>query len=438
MSTTHQPERAWGIATLLFLFMAVNFADKIAVGLLAVPMMDELKLSPAQFGLIGSSFFWLFAVAGIAGGFAANRIATTGLLLVMGIVWSLLQIPMALSTSLMVLVGARILLGVAEGPAFPVAIHACYKWFPNDRRDVPAAWIAQGSTIGLLAAGILMPIITLHWGWRANFLVMGGATAVWVVVWKLLGREGQLDARGPAAEKERAQQRVPYSRMLREPTIVACFVLHFVAYWALALTLTWLPAFLQRGLGYDNVASGRLYALIVTLSVPVSLASTWLARRMLTRGIASRHARGTLSSILLVLAGAAFVAPMVVEVAHITRIVLIAVAVGFAPVIYALVPALLAEIVPVSQRGAILAIDNSIASVAGALAPLITGYLVQGMAGSAGYDRGFALCGVIMLAGAVAGALFIDPDKAKRSLGTGSHANAFSSTNAAARSPLGN
>jgi MFS family permease len=438
MGNTHPPARAWGIAVLLFLFMAVNFADKIAVGLLAVPMMDELKLSPSQFGLIGSSFFWLFAVAGVAGGFAANRVATTGLLLVMGIVWAFLQVPMALSTSLAVLIGARVLLGVAEGPAFPVAIHACYKWFPNDRRDVPAAFIAQGSTIGLLAAGILMPVITLHWGWRANFLAMGGATAVWVVVWKLLGREGALDAHTQLAQNGLAQQRVPYSRLLAEPTLLACFALHFVAYWGLALTLTWLPAFLQRGLGYGNVESGRLYALIVTLSVPISLLSTWLARRMLARGIASRHARGTLSSILLVCAGAAFIAPLFFEMTHVTRIVLIAFAVGMAPVIYALVPAMLAEIVPPAQRGAILAIDNSIASIAGALAPLVTGFLVQGMSGSRGYDIGFAVCGAMMLVGAVAGAMFVDPARAKDSLGLARAADTFSSASDDARTPLGN
>ncbi|WP_109478704.1 MFS transporter [Paraburkholderia sp. C35] len=438
MSNTHPPRRAWGIATLLFLFMAVNFADKIAVGLLAVPMMDELKLSPAQFGLIGSSFFWLFAVAGIVGGFTANRVATTGLLLAMGVVWSLLQVPMALSSSLIILIAARILLGVAEGPAFPVAIHACYKWFPDNRRDMPAALIAQGSTIGLLAAGMLMPLITLHWGWRANFLVMGAATAIWVVIWKLLGREGRLDAHAATAASALPQPRISYARLLREPTIVACFVLHFVAYWALALTLTWLPAFLQRALGYGNVESGRLYALIVALSVPVSMGSTWLARRMLAHGVSSRHARGTLSSILLVLAGAAFVAPIVFDVTHVTRIVLIAVAVGMAPVIYALVPSVLAEIVPAAQRGAILAIDNSIASIAGALAPLITGFLVQGMTGNTGYDVGFALGGGIMLVGAMAGVLFVDPEKARHSLGLAATAGRVGSASADSRSPVGN
>ena len=64
------PERplkgAWGITALLFFFMLINFADKVVVGLAAQPIMADLKLSPEQFGLLGSSFFFLFAISGVA------------------------------------------------------------------------------------------------------------------------------------------------------------------------------------------------------------------------------------------------------------------------------------------------------------------------------------------------------------------------------------
>ena len=60
---------AWGMTALLLLFMLINFADKVVVGLAAQPIMAELKLSPEQFGLLGSSFFFLFAISGIVVGF---------------------------------------------------------------------------------------------------------------------------------------------------------------------------------------------------------------------------------------------------------------------------------------------------------------------------------------------------------------------------------
>ena len=50
MSAQPTPKGAWKITFLLFLFMLVNFADKIVVGLAGVPIMTELKLEPEQFG----------------------------------------------------------------------------------------------------------------------------------------------------------------------------------------------------------------------------------------------------------------------------------------------------------------------------------------------------------------------------------------------------
>ena len=51
---------AWTVVILLVLFMLINFADKVVLALVAIPVMDEFSLTPTQFGLLGSSFFLLF------------------------------------------------------------------------------------------------------------------------------------------------------------------------------------------------------------------------------------------------------------------------------------------------------------------------------------------------------------------------------------------
>src|SRR6185312_10612989 len=117
------PKGAWTITFLLFLFMLVNFADKIVVGLAAVPIMKELNLEPAQFGLLGSSFFFLYSVAAIVVGFIVNRVATRWVLLVLALIWALAQFPMVGTVSLTMLMICRIILGAGEGPAGAVAIH---------------------------------------------------------------------------------------------------------------------------------------------------------------------------------------------------------------------------------------------------------------------------------------------------------------------------
>src|SRR5262249_11465821 len=55
MSPGTDRNRAWIVVVLLFMFMVINFADKAAIGIAAVPIMQELQLGPRQFGLVGSS-----------------------------------------------------------------------------------------------------------------------------------------------------------------------------------------------------------------------------------------------------------------------------------------------------------------------------------------------------------------------------------------------
>src|SRR5690348_13326908 len=100
--------------------MLINFADKIVVGLIG---MEGLGFTPEQFGLLGSSFFFLFAVSAIAVGLIANRTQAKHTLLVMAVIWALVQFPMLFTASFGVMLVCRIVLGAGEGPASPVATH---------------------------------------------------------------------------------------------------------------------------------------------------------------------------------------------------------------------------------------------------------------------------------------------------------------------------
>src|SRR5580704_5931750 len=131
ISSARPTRGAWLTVALLFLFMVVNFADKSVIGIAAVPIMQELKITPSQFGLIGSSFYLLFAVSAIVTGFVVNRAQTRWVLLAMGLVWALTQFPMMGAAGFGTIIACRIALGAGEGPAVPVALHSAYKWFPR-------------------------------------------------------------------------------------------------------------------------------------------------------------------------------------------------------------------------------------------------------------------------------------------------------------------
>ncbi len=79
--------------------------------------MEELRLSPRQFGLLGSSFFLLFSVSAVITGFIVNRVQTRWALLTMGLVWALTQLPMIGAAAFATMIACRIALGAGEGPA---------------------------------------------------------------------------------------------------------------------------------------------------------------------------------------------------------------------------------------------------------------------------------------------------------------------------------
>src|SRR6201993_5318216 len=221
--TDQRPEArqgAWVVVTMLFLFMLINFADKAVIGIAAVPIMRELQLSPRQFGLLGSSFFLLFSVSAIVTGFIVNRVQTRWALLTMGLVWALTQFPMLGTVGFATLVACRIALGAGEGPAYPVALHSAYKWFPNELRTLPTAVIAQGAGIGIMVALPLLNWVIINYSWHWAFGVLGFAGLAWAAAWLVLGREGSLTA---ATAKNAALNppRIAYRQLLRSPTIIA-------------------------------------------------------------------------------------------------------------------------------------------------------------------------------------------------------------------------
>ncbi|PIF74806.1 sugar phosphate permease [Variovorax sp. 54] len=412
MNTQFRPGKAWTIVALLTFLQLVNFVDKIVIGLVAVPMMTELKLTPVQFGLIGGSFFWLFAISGVVVGMIANRVKTTHLLLGMAVLWSLVQLPMIFTSSIAMIVVARVILGAGEGPAAPVANHAVYKWFPDSRRSLPVTVMNAGASVALVLSGLLIPMITQAWGWRANFIVLALVGLAWAVAWRVFGEEGTLvERKATHGAAPASGRRIPYARLLTDRSAIGIMLLHFVAYWGLALTLTWLPAYIQRGLGYSAVDAGRMFALVVLLGVPVNLALSWWSQRLLVRGASSRGARGVLSSLALVVGGVLFCTLMAFDLGPVQKICIIAIASGLAPIVYSLGPAMMGEITPDTQRGGMLAVENSVASLAGIAAPVVMGRLIEANQAVAahGYELGFAVSGGLLIAGGLLGLVLVNP-----------------------------
>ena len=405
------PRAAWLMVGLLFLFMLINFADKAVIGIAAVPLMTELRLSPRQFGLLGSSFFLLFSLSAIITGFIVNHVQTRWALLVMGLMWALTQFPMIGSVGFFTIVASRIALGAAEGPAYPVALHSTYKWFPNELRTLPTAIVAQGAGVGIMVALPALNWVIVHYSWHWAFGVLGVVGLAWTVAWLALGREGPLVASGGANEAAATQQRVPYRRLLLSPTIIGCWCASFGAQWGLSLALSWLGAFLIKGLGLSQGSIGLLGALPAGLSVILVISTGWGSQRLLARGVSSRVARGILGGACVALGGAAMaIMPYAPGIA--AKIALTTIGVAVPSAIYVIAQTVVGEITPVAQRGALLAISTAVSTSAGLLAPYVMGSVVQtATTPLAGFNTGFMICGIIMLVGGLIGMALIRPER---------------------------
>jgi MFS family permease len=412
MSPANDRTRGWVVVVLLFSFMVINFADKAVIGIAAVPIMQELHLGPRQFGLVGSSFFLLFAVSSVATGFLVNRVQTRWVLLAMGLIWALTQFPMIGPVGFGTLVTCRVALGAGEGPAAPVALHSAYKWFPNRLRTLPTAVIVQGGAIGVMAALPLLNWVIVHWTWQWAFASLGLVGLVWCALWLVFGREGSLDDRSVAArDPAQSLQRIGYAHLLLSPTILACWAASFGANWALALALSWQGAYLIKGLGLAQSSIGLLGALPAAASAAVMLAAGWYSQRLLSRGVSSRVARGVLAGLSVALGGAAL-AMLPYAPGIPVKIALTTLGVALPSVIYVISNAVVGEVTPAAQRGALLAIGTAVASLAGLLAPFIMGSVIERAASPLdGFNTGFFICGVIMLAGGAIAVALVNPER---------------------------
>ena len=404
--------RAFAVVIMLFLFQTLNFFDKLVFGLSAVPMMKELSLSPKEFGLIGSSFFLLFSLSGMAVGmFVIGRFPTKWILIMLAVVWSATQIPVFFTNSVAVLIGCRIMLGAGEGPGLPTALHACYNWFSADKRSVPSAVVLQGISVGLLAGGPLLTAVIVNYGWRTGFLVCGLLGLAWILAWAIIGGEGPYAAVDTGRDASASGPTVPLRMLWGDPTVIGVIIMSTMSYWIVGMSATWLPPFLQQGLGYNATQVGWIIFGIYLFQSPLLLAGSWITQFMQRSGWSLRACLGNSAGLALLAAGCS----LLLSLATTGPLQLVCIAIAFAAPSLTTIfgPVALGAVAPAAQRGRLIVVIYSGNAASALISNALTGWIVgeAGADAALGYAHAMTFTSGILCVGAIAAFALIFPER---------------------------
>ncbi|MFF3019382.1 MFS transporter [Streptomyces sp. NPDC057939] len=428
------PPGAWATAWMLLLFMVVNFADKAVLGLAGPEIMRELGLNRQEFGATQAAFFALFSLSAIGVSLLTRTVRTTVLLLLMALAWSAAQLPMlAASAGFGTLIATRVLLGAAEGPAAPVAVHHLYGWFPQRERTLPTAVLLVGAAVGVAVAAPALSLVIGWWGWRWAFGAVGCAGLLWAAVWAVRGGEGQLappltgrgrrrdaagpsDASGPPAAARVAGVGEPsLRRILLSPTVLAGGFGCFAAYWLMSSQLTWVPDYLHTALGWDTHQVGIAVAAGALGNAAVLLGHGMLSRRPSAAG-RRRLPSGAGAGLLMVCSAVAVAVFVTAQVLWLKLPMMLGM--GLSMVMMTVGQTACGRITTPRLRGVVLGTVVGVASLGGVLAPLVLGRVVDAAPTAVtGYTHAWLLTAALLALAGLLAALFLRPERDALRLG---------------------
>lgn len=403
--------RAWIIVGLLVAFMLINHADKSVIAFAGVQIQRDLGLSSEQFGLLQSSFFWLFAAGALFFGWLSSRVSLRWLLAGLMLTWVATMIPLLGTVSFGVLIACRVVLGFAEGPAFALANHAAHSWFPPEKRAMAGGFVSAGASIGTLLAAPALTWIIFRWDWHAAFYVLIAMGVLWAVAWLILGRNSGDGDAAPASTVVVETVDAPYKTILRTGTVIGIAVLMFSSYWSTTLKIAWLPVYLQEGLGYDTATAGQLMMLPYGLAAVGAIGAGWISGRLVSRGVSRKVARGWFSA-ALVAGGGLSMAGFTLLDQGTPQLILIALAFSMNTAAFGVALSAIADVVQAKKRGMVLGMLSAIASISGMVAPLVLGFTVGSSVDKiTGYAIGFQSSGVLMIVGAIVAVFLVNPER---------------------------
>jgi MFS transporter, ACS family, hexuronate transporter len=395
-----RPERSsfrWVIVGLLFAANGINYLDRQMIGLLKPMLQHDLGWSERGYGDIVFWFQAAYAVGYVSFGRLIDRVGARVGLAVSMLIWTSAHMAHALARSVLGFSLVRAVLGFGEGGAFPGALKAVAEWFPKRERALAVGICNAGTNIGAIVTPLLVPAITVAFGWQAAFVLTGGLSILWLLGWLLIYRLPLAQPRVSQAELNLINsdppdppEGIPMSRLLRRREVWAYAGAKFLTDPVWWLFLFWLPDFFAKTHGLTLKTFGVPLAIIYVASDVGAVTGGWVSSRLMARGLSVNLSRK------LTMLGCAVLVVPVVFAARVTElwsaVLLLSLATAGHQAFATNLFTLPSDLFPRKAVASVVGIGGAVGAVGGMLMAQYAGWTLQTLRS---YTPIFAACALV-------------------------------------------
>ena len=410
MKQTTNGNYRWVICALLFFATTINYIDRQILGLLKPTLEVEFNWTETDYANIVMVFAGCYALGYIIFGNIIDKLGSKLGYTISIIVWSIAAVLHAIVKTTMGFGAVRALLGLGEAGNFPAAVKATAEWFPKKERALATGIFNSGTSIGAVAAPILVPWLLGSYGWQEAFIITGGLGFIWLIFWWFLYEV-------PTRHKKVSQDELEYINADGEnETTVNTKPIKWVTLLGLKQTwvfivgkfltdpvwwffLFWLPSYFANTFALDLKKPSLHLAIVYTATTFGSIGGGYLSSMLIKRGWAPLKARKT--TLLIV----AFVVMPIILAKFATNIW---VAVGIISVATAAHQAwsaniftIVSDLFPKRAVSSVVGIGGMAGSLGSTFFPFLVGWLLDYYKALgnivAGYNILFIICGVVYL-----------------------------------------
>ncbi|GAB2554462.1 MFS transporter [Nocardia heshunensis] len=391
----------------------VSYIDRATLSIGSPMIRHDLHLSVAQMGMLLSVFLWAYAAAQLPIGVLVDKLGPRRLLAAGIVIWSSAQAAAGAAGSFGAFAAARVVLGVGEAPQFPSGIRVIRDWFNVRSRGTATGIVNCSSTLGTAIAGPLLTGLMLGLGWRWMFVVMAVAGLVIAALWYAFYREPATVAltetertyldEGDIRPVRAAIGFAEWRRLLGHRTTWGMITGFFGVVYVTWVYTAWLPTYLESQRHLSIKTAGFATAVPFIAGVVGALSGGWLTDRLARQRFSPVDSR-RYPMVVSLLGMAVCTGAAALESATAVALTFISCAMFLGCVASSASWAMVPVAAPPHATASLGAIHNFGGYLGGALAPLVTGFVVQS---SGSFVPAFLLAAAIAVGCAIASFLTV-------------------------------